>query len=208
MAAVRMPRRIVWSVRDGTGDWSEIFNGAAVEFTDSGLVPETIYYYRARSIWGALYSEYSAVVSATTFPAAEAVTESEASLWIDIEDQNTGDKLGYGPLRSATGWSFTPALDGAGTFRFQLPAADPQCALLEEKRIAHAWGVMRGTLTDFGRGIIDQVQLSTSASEVNMLDVSAATRWGAGLSRWGGWTVPGRGPCPLVLTITIIRPSR
>lgn len=76
--------------------------------------------------------------------------------WIDIED-SAGNKLGPGPIATATSWQSTPRLDEAGTFSFEMPATDPQAALLANKRIARCWGIVDGVVTELGAGVIDEI---------------------------------------------------
>lgn len=91
-----------------------------------------------------------------------------ARIWIDVEDAS-GNKLGDGPITTASEWQYRPTLDGAGTFSFTMPAGDPRAALLSNKRIAHAWMEEAGTITDVGAGVIDEIDLQ--AGEPTMLRV-------------------------------------
>lgn len=76
--------------------------------------------------------------------------------WIDIED-SAGVKQGGGPITSALRWRSTRRMDRAGTFEFEMPAADAKAASLAEKRVARCWGIVNGTLTELGAGIIDRM---------------------------------------------------
>ena len=83
-------------------------------------------------------------------------------LQIDIEAQVLGvwTKQGSGPVSTATGWQQTRRLDRAGTFRFAMPAADPQRALCTAKRVARCWGLTEGNAPlEIGAGIIDSRSL-------------------------------------------------
>lgn len=81
-------------------------------------------------------------------------------IWVDIEDAS-GNKYGSGPLRVAS-WESAPKLDEAGTFSFSLPASPEATALLQNKRVAHCYGILDGAVTELGMGIIDTVRLDTS----------------------------------------------
>jgi hypothetical protein len=89
--------------------------------------------------------------------------------WIDIE-AGDGNKLGSGPITTATNWEHTPRLDAAGTFSFTMPASDPKAALLQHKRVARCRAIVGGTVTDLGAGIIDEI--SVNVGDPTMLDVS------------------------------------
>lgn len=93
-----------------------------------------------------------------------------ARIWIDIEDAS-GNKLGDGPITSATGWQNHRLLDRAGEFSFSMPASDPRAALLAEKRIARCWTESPNGPREVGAGIIDQIEEDTSG-DVAMLNVS------------------------------------
>jgi hypothetical protein len=85
-----------------------------------------------------------------------------ATLWIDVHHQTTDAKLGDGPIITATEWSYSPVLDGAGTFAFTMPAGDPRAALLESKRVVRAWMEDDGAIRQVGAGIIDAVALDVA----------------------------------------------
>jgi len=85
-------------------------------------------------------------------------------IWVDIED-SSGNKYGSGPLRVAS-WESAPKLDEAGTFSFSLPASPEATALLQNKRVAHCYGILDGAVTELGMGIIDTVRLDASSPSV------------------------------------------
>ena len=89
--------------------------------------------------------------------------------WIDIETSD-GNKLGSGPITTATNWEHTPRLDAAGTFSFTMPASDPKAALLQHKRVVRCRAIVNGTVTDLGAGVIDEI--SVNVGDPTMLDVS------------------------------------
>lgn len=90
-------------------------------------------------------------------------------IWIDIED-SSGTKVGGGPILSAVRWRSIKRLDKAGTFEFELPAGDQRATALTAKRVVRCWGIVNGTLTALGAGIIDQVK--TRPGSPSMLTVS------------------------------------
>ena len=80
-------------------------------------------------------------------------------LQVDIET-SAGVKVGSGPIGTATSWQQTRRLDRAGTFRFALPAADPQRALCTANRIARCYGLTEGNAPlEIGAGVIDSRSL-------------------------------------------------
>jgi hypothetical protein len=78
-----------------------------------------------------------------------------------IEDEN-GVRLGDGPIITATGWQQTALLNAAGSFRFDMPAADPRAALVCQYRWARAWHYAAGGWRQVGYGRIGN--LSTNVS--------------------------------------------
>ena len=78
--------------------------------------------------------------------------------WIDVED-SAGNKLGSGPITTATKWEYTPRMDAAGSFSFEVPAADEQSGLLQSKRVVRCYGIIDGQVTELGAGIIDDVRV-------------------------------------------------
>jgi hypothetical protein len=89
---------------------------------------------------------------------------------IDIENATTGAKFGSGPITSATNWTHTPRLDGAGEFSFTMPASDEKSRSLANKRIARCYAILNGARTELGAGIIDTIQ--TQVGSPTMLEVS------------------------------------
>jgi hypothetical protein len=94
-------------------------------------------------------------------------------MWIDIEDR-AGNRLGAGPIVTATGWTHTRRLDQAGTFSFQMPVSDARSALAQVKRVARCWTVENGTTRELGAGIIERRQLTVKADGATLLEVSGA----------------------------------
>ncbi len=83
------------------------------------------------------------------------------NFWVDIEDA-TGARLGSGPLR-AHNFTLKKPLSAAGEFSFEVSIADPNRAVLQEKRTAICWYVdTLGVLRAFGGGIIDVIKIVVS----------------------------------------------
>ena len=78
-------------------------------------------------------------------------------LTIDVEDAS-GSRIGKGPISTAEQWTSELRLDQAGTFSFVMPAADPQAALLANKRFVRCWSVDGGRKEEQGYGIIDRIR--------------------------------------------------
>lgn len=81
--------------------------------------------------------------------------------WIDVED-SAGNKLGDGPITTATQWQSTARLDEVGEFAFSMPANDPRAALLQPKRIVRCWAILDDAVTEIGAGIIDQISVTVN----------------------------------------------
>ena len=80
--------------------------------------------------------------------------------YIDIEDA-AGNKLGPGPITSAAKWTYTARADRAGSFSLEMPAQDPKASLVQRKRKARAWALLKdGVWSEVGSGIIDNIQRS------------------------------------------------
>ncbi len=97
----------------------------------------------------------------------------EQRFYIDLED-SSGNRLGSGPITSASGWRYTARMDRAGEFRFAMPATDPQAALVVKKRVVRAWALTGGVWTEVGAGVIDQIVRRPQADGSALLDVSGA----------------------------------
>lgn len=95
------------------------------------------------------------------------------NFWIDIED-SSGTKYGSGPIRSATFWRTPRRMDKAGEFSFEMPAADPKAAIVQNSRIAHCWAIVDGVVTDMGSGRIDSKVDSIRTDGTVMLIVSGS----------------------------------
>jgi hypothetical protein len=94
--------------------------------------------------------------------------------WIDVYAAGggpgiPGTRLGDGPITTSVGWESTRRLDGAGSFRFTVPASDPRAALLENRRVVWCWAIVEGELEEIAAGVIERVDLSID--DPAMLDV-------------------------------------
>lgn len=78
--------------------------------------------------------------------------------WIDIADGQTGAR--YGTLRTAFALETNTLLDRAGSFRFALPAGDPQIDLLQVRRTAHVWAIVDDQVTELGAGVIEEISIA------------------------------------------------
>lgn len=77
-----------------------------------------------------------------------------AVVYIDIENAS-GQKLGSGPITSASQWRSVARMDRAGAFDFEMPASDPKAFTVQKKRIARAYCFINRQRTEVGAGIID-----------------------------------------------------
>lgn len=77
--------------------------------------------------------------------------------FVDIED-NSGNKLGGGPLASVRQWRYTARMDRAGEFSFLFAANDPQAAIVQPRRIARAKARINGAWVEVGAGVIDNIE--------------------------------------------------
>lgn len=91
--------------------------------------------------------------------------------WIDIED-SSGNRLGSGPIITATAWQSDPALSQAGTFSFSMPASDPQAALIQSRRVVRCYMPSEDGPVEIGAGIIESIGTSADAAGNLMLQVA------------------------------------
>lgn len=93
-------------------------------------------------------------------------------IWIDVENAS-GVRYGNGPISTAVQWTTELRLDQAGGFSFTMPAADPQAALLANKRYVRCWSQQEGRAKQQeGYGIIDRIRRLPSTGGPTMLEVS------------------------------------
>lgn len=99
-----------------------------------------------------------------------------SEFWVLIGDSTNTVK--YGEVHSASRWSSTNGLDAAGTFQFELPAADPICAQLTAKRIVTCYTLINGVQTEVGSGIIDNITLALDGdgNPTGMVSVTGSSR--------------------------------
>lgn len=91
--------------------------------------------------------------------------------WVDIETSD-GTRVGRGPLR-ASNFRHISRLSACGEFSFAVSAADPNLAVLAEKRIAVCKYINRhGELMIFGGGVIDKIAREVSADGIVTIHVS------------------------------------
>jgi hypothetical protein len=94
-------------------------------------------------------------------------------MWIDIEDA-AGNKLGAGPITTASYWRQAKRLKRAGEFSFAMPAADPKAADLTYRRRVRCWELdtFMQRLVDCGSGVIEHIRTSIDASGAAIIEVS------------------------------------
>jgi hypothetical protein len=82
---------------------------------------------------------------------------------VDIEDA-AGQKLGAGPIYTATNWQQTARLDRAGDFAFTMPATDARAAYCRPKRYARCWHSGGEGLKSLGYGRIERIEAQEAES--------------------------------------------
>jgi len=100
----------------------------------------------------------------------EATPDSGLRFWIDVED-SSGNRLGDGPIATASAWQYEKRLNRIGAWSFDMPAADSKAALLTLKRVVRCRGMHEGSIKEFGAGIIQRVDVKPGAGRA-MLQVS------------------------------------
>ena len=91
--------------------------------------------------------------------------------WVDVENPY-GTKLGPGPIYTARNWESSVVLDGVGNFTFTMPASDPRCEYLVEKRFVRCYTILSGVVQEVGDGLIDNISVSMEGTNEPMLTVS------------------------------------
>jgi len=94
-------------------------------------------------------------------------------MWIDVYSADGTTKQGSGPITTAQGWSSTVRLDRAGSFSFQVPASDPQTALLTAKRVVKCYELQNNKVTLVGTGII-QTRRIAPGSGGSVLEIAGS----------------------------------
>lgn len=92
---------------------------------------------------------------------------------IDVSDGNL-NRLGDGPIASATRWRSTTRMDRAGDFVCTILASDPKAALIARKRILTCYAIINGVRTALGGGIIDTIDTRPGANGDVLLEIAGA----------------------------------
>lgn len=93
--------------------------------------------------------------------------------YVDIEDAS-GNKLGTGPITSATRWRVSRPIDSAGEWSFTAPMADIKLAQATPRRYAHIYAYVAGSYQWVGGGPIDVIATTVGADGVVMAEVSGS----------------------------------
>ena len=91
--------------------------------------------------------------------------------WIDIEN-SAGTKQGSGPITAALHWRSTKRLDRAGEFAFEMPATDPNAALVTSRMVARCYAIVDGAVAEVGAGTIDSISVRMTEDGQPLLVVS------------------------------------
>jgi hypothetical protein len=81
------------------------------------------------------------------------------AFYVDIENAD-GTRLGSGPLKSASSWTYTTRFDGAGTIAASFLGSDPQAEHVTNRRYLRAWALLNGIWTEVGYGRVDTLATS------------------------------------------------
>ncbi len=92
---------------------------------------------------------------------------------IDVSDGNL-NRIGDGPIASATRWRSTTRMDRSGDFVCTIPAGDPKAALIERKRIVTCYALLNGVRTALGGGIIDSIDTRPGQDGNVLLEIAGA----------------------------------
>ena len=93
--------------------------------------------------------------------------------YVDVED-SAGNKLGSGPITSATDWRVRAVMDGAGDWSFKAPLADVKLAQATPRRYAHIYALLAGGYAWVGGGPIDSIRTEISDAGIVMATVSGS----------------------------------
>lgn len=86
-------------------------------------------------------------------------------IWADVEDES-GNKIGSGPLDTVSAYQASPVLNGAGAYSFNVSVADPKLPYLLEKisgvqrivkKRVRVWGLLGEQRRELGGGIVERV---------------------------------------------------
>lgn len=103
------------------------------------------------------------------------------SYWIDVLD-SAGNKVGGGPIVTATRWDTTARLNRAGEISFALPASDPMAVELTPHRRVECYTIIGDAVTLVGSGIIMSKMGVVRSNSATMLTVTGMDM--AGELRW------------------------
>lgn len=90
-----------------------------------------------------------------------------AKFFIDVLDA-AGNRIGDGPIISATSWESVRRLDRAGEFRFSMPAHDKRSQFVQAKRRVICRAITPTGPVDFGGGIIDRISYKPTINGLEM----------------------------------------
>jgi len=77
--------------------------------------------------------------------------------FIDVEDES-GNKLGNGPITSAIYWRQEYAMDQAGEFETRIPLADPVAQYIDSENLLRCYVIIPGTgRVEVGSGVCDNI---------------------------------------------------
>jgi hypothetical protein len=89
-----------------------------------------------------------------------------ASFWVDV--WNKARTTFYGAIYSASQPAFSWALDASAEWSFQMPAGDPNCAFLVNKRLVEAYTESASGARIIGTGIIESIDLDAAGETLTV----------------------------------------
>jgi len=101
--------------------------------------------------------------------------------YVDIEDA-AGNKVGSGPITSASSWRVRALMDGAGEWSFTAPLSDVKMAQATPRRYGHIYAWLAGAYAWVGGGPIDSIR-----TEIGDDGIVMATVGGGDLIRELAW---------------------
>ena len=88
---------------------------------------------------------------------ATILNQKELLGWIDIDDE-TGTRVGSGPITNILSFKATKSMDRAGTFEALIPMSDPQATLLATDYTITCYALVNGEVTEIGGGRITEME--------------------------------------------------
>jgi hypothetical protein len=85
-------------------------------------------------------------------------------VFVDVYDAS-GNKVGEGPIRTASGVSVSRELDGLGSISFQVPATDPRTAAITHGSIVGITLVQGAKRRELGRGFVTSIDQSEASGD-------------------------------------------